>query len=500
MIFGDLWYTSGTGKPKLLVSDMKVGASQQLLSFEDDYILITYYKDFEWTTDMYLIQENQVSECFDGEQYPSVTLKYLENGELIMTWSFTDEVFRELADDFSGETTKEYPYVRKGNSFEVVPAREMTAQDFVDSGGSKELLNQIKTDYNADYLQFLRRENGIWHVNIGDDVGYNYEFYYVTYKEMEGTLVETDAGKGYYRMNPLSETGDFCELVRITRTENRVTEGKEDFWNRGRWFGRSEESIQKCYDVLQQKDVCEQNKYEVSDYYIMDIDGNMEDDYLVMLGIDDRSYEYTAGDYDDCGRFLIFMNGEQVYCYNDMDYSFTCRYGFMMDFCTDFDNDGYKELFLEAINGGNGGNDIMVLKYKDGIFEQMPIFTYNVDDMMPDMNITVCAGERADEYEIYCADMNEHIILKGQRLSAEEIGRTYEPGEECGWAGDYHLPDVVVYDEGNALLIRKMLKGEGGNVHYIGDACFVIAWTGNESFKVVDWWVEDPEGIKFTSD
>lgn len=501
MIFGDLWYASGTGKPKLLVSDIKVGNSQQLLSLEDDYILITYYKDLGWDTDMYLVQENQVSKCFSDEKYSGVTLKYLENDELIMTWSFTDEVFRELVDDFAGQNTKEYPYTVKGTFYEVVPAEEMTEQAFVDACDSEEILDQIRMDYDAEYLQFLRRENGTWHVNIGDDVGYNYEFFCVTYEESEDGLVEVKEEKGYYRMNPISKNRDFCELVRVTRAENRAAEAKEDFWRRGRWFGRSEDSIQKCYDVLQQADVCEQDKYQIADYYIMDIDENMEDDYLVMLGRNDWSYEYTDRDYEDYGKFLIFINGEQVYCYNDLDYSFTCHYGFMMDFCTDFDNDGHKELFLEAINGGNGGNDIMVLKYKTGNFEQMPIFTRDATDTLPYIDVTIYAGKGADEYEIYCANMSETIILKGHRMSADEgTGPAYDPGEECGYAGDYHLPDVVECEGKNALLIRKMLKGEGGNVSYIGSACFVITVDEQGNYELVDWWVEDPEGIKFTND
>lgn len=496
MIFGDLWYASGTGEPQLLRSEIKVYGSQQIISLEDEYILILYYGDGEWNTDMYQIQQNKAKRCFSDAQYAGVTLKYLDKGELMMTWNVTDEVFYEADDSFAGSNAKEYPYAVKGNFYEIVPAVEMSEKDFVNACGSDGIINKIRESYEADYMQFLRRDNGIWHVNIAE-AGGNYKFSCITYTETGTGLTEVKAEKGYYRMDPCSLTQDFCELVRVTRKEEQLADDKDYFFNRGRRVGRSEESIQECYDLLQQLDVCEQDKYRIADYFIMFIDDNMEEDYLVMLRQNDWSYEYTAKDYEDKGRFLIFMNGEQVYSYSDLDYSFTCWYGFTMDFCTDFDNDGYEELFLEAYNGGTGGNDIMVLKCKDGAFEQMPIFTRGLDDRIPYIDISVYAGKGADEYEIYCANRKEAIVLTGGRLGADEIGRIYEPGEEIGYAGDYHSPDVVDYEGKNALLIKMMLKGEGGNVHYIGSACFVLTFDVNQNCEIADWWVEDPDGTVY---
>lgn len=62
-----------------------------------------------------------------------------------------------------------------------------------------------------------------------------------------------------------------------------------------------------------------------------------------------------------------------------------------------------------------------------------------------------------------------------------------EAGAQC--RGYYDL-QCVSWRGANALQAAEYLYGEGGSVHYIGSAIFIITWDEEGNAEAADWWVE----------
>lgn len=496
LIRGDLWYVGDTWPAEKLKEGVLVSDCQQMAALDTNYILIFTSVDGQWETDMYYVEQDHPKRSFSEENYADVTTKVLRDERLIMTVEREDGWYRPVDKTLIQESSKEYPYVVKDGFYEIMPTREKTQEDFAQLGRGKIILEELAEEYDPSFMQFLRREDGTWHINMFV-IDLQFEFYCATYIESpEEGLVEVKKEAGYYRIDPASAERDFCVLSLENWVQFHKEEDLLDFYNMGMRDGRSKEMIQECYDFLQQENVFENDKYVINDYYIMYIDDNMEYDYVVSARPNEWSLEYFADDYEDNGKLMVFMNGKQVYELRE-DY-FCYDHSFETIFRADIDGDNHVELVLEVFNGGNGGPggfDMLVLKYKDGIFEPMRILSdsenygYNAD-----LDITVYAGQEADEHVVYCHYLDESIVITGQRATEAELGKTLEPGEVCGGnSRGFFAPDLSEYEGQSALLVEEYLVGETGMVSGIGMAHFLLVWNEEGVCEVADWWIETRE-------
>lgn len=46
------------------------------------------------------------------------------------------------------------------------------------------------------------------------------------------------------------------------------------------------------------------------------------------------------------------------------------------------------------------------------------------------------------------------------------------------------------YEGRDALVVSEYLNGEGGNVHCVGTARFLILWEKDGSSRIVKWWID----------
>ena len=259
----------------------------------------------------------------------------------------------------------------------------------------------------------------------------------------------------------------------------------------------TEQNEERFYEVA---DYFEMDRTEAADYYqklcednvfrdhtallitmdIEDLDQNGQPDMVVMI----RDYEYS--DYGE-GCMYFYMNEDEAYCFRDEEFPFC--WGFYI-ISGDFDCDGYMEIAFESLGlgvGGAGDWHPRILKYKNHTMESMefPFDDEKYGDDMPGIHIVITQEAQANTYSAYCAYMDETIVFEAEN-AIEPDGRHECGGNSRGyfdlWKGEYEGKDV--------LEVSEYLYGEGGIVHGLGLAKFLIVWNQDGEGRIVKWWIE----------
>ncbi len=255
---------------------------------------------------------------------------------------------------------------------------------------------------------------------------------------------------------------------------------REWFMKAGRNQGAPEGRLNIFYNKLVEDDVWKNGTRKLHDLIIYDLDGNGQDDMLVMAGED-------AG--MSPGGISLYFNGEPAYVFEEEEFFY--GFGFWNIPCVaDVDNDGNTELILEVANGGNGGpggRDVLYLRHTGKTWEVLDK-PWNLDANYEDgflVNIT-CVD--VDRYEAFCSYLNESIAFDAENCWEPEEMRFGEMGG--GNCRGFYGFQCIEYRGKNALQCLEYLHGEGGNAHGIGVANFIFVWDENGKCSVEDWWVE----------
>lgn len=273
-------------------------------------------------------------------------------------------------------------------------------------------------------------------------------------------------------------------------------EQEKTFLEVGRERGITRSELKGAYRRLLADDlwngaVWEEQGKQINDWAIDDLDGNGQTDMVVMMG--------NGGGWLVPGEIRLYWNDEPAYilkdesAYYEDEFCFCFGFGFWeIPRMGDFDNDGNPELVMEVFNGGNGGpggRDICLFRRVGDkwmeCLEELPNDREWSGE--PGLRINVaCIG--VDRYEAYCPYLDERIEFDGKNsreIGADEYGRT--GGRNV--RGFYHL-ECVKYEGKNALECREYLCGEGGNVHGVGAAVFILTWDADGVCRVADWRIE----------
>lgn len=277
--------------------------------------------------------------------------------------------------------------------------------------------------------------------------------------------------------------------------EGETREQEKEFLAKGKEQGIANAELKSFYRRLLADDLWESAEFwgfnrQINDWVIADLDGNGQRDMLVVAG---------EGGALCPGEVWLYFNGEPVHILKDeKDYyenHFYFGFSFWEDpWMADVDNDGNPELLFAVGNGGNGGpggrNTCLFRRTGDKwveCLEELPKDYGKWDEIEAGLWVQVtCIG--ADRYEAYCPYLDEHIEFDGK--NNREIGE-----DEFGRVGGSNVRDFydfkcVKYKGKNALQCREYLCGEGGNVHCVGNAVFLLAWDADGVCHVADWWVE----------
>ncbi len=119
------------------------------------------------------------------------------------TDSTYDMVYLKSDDLTCGHTWKKYFYYVDAEGFHEYGAEKITRKEFLQYPGADKILDEIGKKFAKEGVSlsygFLRRCNGLLHINVNSETKDDITHYYITYKIADdGTPVEVESGDGYY--------------------------------------------------------------------------------------------------------------------------------------------------------------------------------------------------------------------------------------------------------------------------------------------------------------
>ena len=251
--------------------------------------------------------------------------------------------------------------------------------------------------------------------------------------------------------------------------------------------GLSHEEAQKWFDIVKEDDILDGGAGEIRDLLFDDIDGNGMTDMIIMV-------QKTENFYGE-GALYFYMNEEEPYCFTDERIPF-----FYWNICfADLNGDGNVEIAVALRGTGNGGSGDwhkVLFSYTGSTMERMEFpsdFDYDDDEYEVGIHVDVIMEPELDTYTAYCPYLSESITFKARNIYEGDKQKSYLEGTPKDVGGNlrgYYDLQVVTWEGRNALQVREYLYGEGGNVHCVGEACFILIWDEQGNGSVADWWVE----------
>lgn len=215
---------------------------------------------------------------------------------------------------------------------------------------------------------------------------------------------------------------------------------------------------------------------------IDDIDGNGQTDMLVMVLEAKELPAYGAG------GLWFYMNEDEPYCFEEEACSFC---GWFDAFWADVDNDENIEIVFSAEGTGCGAvGDFYkaVFKYKGHVLERMELPSDLEEDYDCGLRVELVQEPAENIYSAYCPYFDELISFRGENVEG------WEPPDSPQIAGGnvrgfYNLC-AAEYEGKRVLQASEYLYGEGGIVHNVATAQFLITWEKDGTPKVLKWWIE----------
>lgn len=264
--------------------------------------------------------------------------------------------------------------------------------------------------------------------------------------------------------------------------EQQMLKNVERFYEETQEQGIEWEEAAKYVQILAEDNLFQDGKMALTGLRLDDIDGNGQMDMLVMV-LDAKEEPFYGS-----GALWFYMNDDEPYCFSDEDCSY---YGWFDVFWDDIDSDGNVEIVFSAQGtgcGATGDSYKAVFKYRNHI-ERMQLpsdFDYEYDS---GIGVEVYREPESNQYTAYCPYFDEKISFHAQNIEDWELPESAElvGGEVRGF---YDLR-VAQYEGKNVLQASEYLNGEGGVVHNIATAQFLITWKEDGTPVVVKWWIEE---------
>ena len=251
--------------------------------------------------------------------------------------------------------------------------------------------------------------------------------------------------------------------------------------------GLSHEETQRWFDIIMEDDILDGGIRAIRDLIFDDIDGNGMTDMVIMV-------QKTENFYGE-GALYFYMNEEEPYCFADEMVPY-----FDWNICyADLNRDGNVEIAVALRGTGNGGSGDwhkVLFGYTGSAMERLE-FPSDYDDEDDEyevgLYVDVIMEPEPDTYTAYCSYLDESITFKARNIYEGDKQLAYlekAPKDVGGNLRGYYDLQVVAWGGRNALQVREYLYGEGGNVHCVGEACFILIWDERGNGSVADWWVE----------
>ncbi|MDE7273404.1 MAG: hypothetical protein K2N95_10150 [Lachnospiraceae bacterium] len=268
--------------------------------------------------------------------------------------------------------------------------------------------------------------------------------------------------------------------------EDQLRKNEERFFEEAEKQGIDRQTADTYFQILTDNNIFQDGAMALTGLMIDDIDNNGQEDMLVMVLDAQETPIYGSG------SLWFYMNEDEPYCFSEEDCSY---YGWFDVFWYDIDNDENVEIVFSAQGtgcGAVGDSYKAVFKYRNHAMERMRLPTDFEEDYDCGLGINVFQEPHPDSYSAYCDYMKEQIYFQAENSRVWELSDT-EKTVGGNVRGFYNLC-VVEYEGKNALQASEYLSAEGGIVHCVGIAKFIITWEADGTPKVADWWIETDNG------
>lgn len=291
--------------------------------------------------------------------------------------------------------------------------------------------------------------------------------------------------------NILSKNEQEDDELADDKTEDTEPEDKESDVNKELFYkmadkqGIEHESAEAYFQTLLDDNVFQDGAMELTGLIIEDIDENGKMDMLAMV-LDSESKPFYGS-----GCLWIYMNEDEPYCFAEEDCSY---YGWFNAFHADIDNDENVEIVFSAQGtgcGAVGDSYKAIFKYKDHNIVRMELPSDLNEDYDRGLNVIVTQKPEENSYGAYCPYFDEVISFQALN-SMDSPYTTHVVGGNV--RGFFNL-QCVEYEGQNALQVSEYLNGEGGIVHCVATAQFLIVWDENGEASVAKWWIVMDEDI-----
>lgn len=280
------------------------------------------------------------------------------------------------------------------------------------------------------------------------------------------------------------------EPTETPKEDDPNKENEERFYEAADSMGMGEEEAADYFKTLLKDDVFQNGKMELTGLSIDDIDENGQMDMMVRVmreAYDDMGY--------GMGCIYFYMNEDAPYCFQKDNLPYFGDWSISHE---DIDNDENVEIIIEMHGMGNGGAGDwypIILKYKNNVgFERMDLPTDLEVDYAVGIEIIINQEPQENTYSTYCPYFDETILFQAPNVDNSEYSKVPDVTTKVGgnlWG--FFALQCVEYEGRNALQASECLYGEGGTLHYIGLAEFIIVWDEDGGSRVVEWWIEPDE-------
>jgi len=357
---------------------------------------------------------------------------------------------------------KTYPLEIINETLQDIPARIVSTEEFLNFPYGETLMQQILKLYPHGIYQFILRENGILHVNVGQEDGTFLNLQYLEYKVSEDgqTAVLTDSGFGYYllQINDVKS----LEAFRHSFTGEGHTLPADTSHLPWEWLltMNGEESDAPDF-TFWEKPVAEH--LDMYDYFTdYNISGRIFNGFYVYENRDNDKPIYEYRYYDEAGDIVILMKpiGAQYMTtiqYNgkekEADFPGPFHGGgaggsYAYPYLTDVTGDGKPELILAYGGGGTGAFTSECYIYQLDTLEQLMINT-NIYDITSRLSVTLTEFHPEEGDLHYLLEYNGQIAECNAKFDAEseKHASIMSPGVTLEAAAAYfsYLPFTDLY-------------------------------------------------------
>ena len=265
--------------------------------------------------------------------------------------------------------------------------------------------------------------------------------------------------------------------------EKQMQENREQFLEKAKEQKVETALAEELFGRLAADGIFQNGARALTGLMIDDVDGNGQPDMLVMV--------QDAGErpFYGSGGLWFYMNEDEPYCFEEEDCSFC---GWFDAFWEDVDNDGNIEIVFSAEGtgcGAVGDSYKAVFKYRDHAIERMALPSDLEEDYDHGLRVELVQEPVENIYSAYCPYFDELISFCGENIEGWELPDS--PQIVGGNARGFYDLCAVEYEGKKVLQVSEYLYGEGGVVHNVATARFLITWEKDGTPKVLKWWIEE---------